>query len=241
MVGAGEAVLGVDGCPGGWVGALVRGRVVEWRVLPDAAAILGVDAAVIAIDIPIGLPEPGPGYRRRADLEAREFLRPWAAVNTVFFTPVRQVLGVATYAEANALSRELTGMGLAKQTWNITDRIGAVDSALGDPPDARVIEVHPEVSFRLLDERINASKSTARGAGQRISALTAYLDITNALADVPAGPGLVDCLDDCLDACAAAWSAQRWSAGRACVFGADPNAGLPAATDARARPMRIVG
>ncbi len=237
MVGSGEAVLGVDGCPGGWIGALVRGRVVEWLGLPDAAAILAVDAAVIAIDIPIGLPEPGPGYRRRADLEARAFLRPWAAVNAVFWTPVRQVLGVATYAEANALSRELTGMGLSKQTWNITDRIAAVDSALGDPPDARVIEVHPEVSFRLLDERINASKSTARGAGQRISALTAYLDITDALADVPAGPGL----DDCLDACAAAWSAQRWSAGRARVFGADPNAGLPAATDARARPMRIVG
>lgn len=69
MVGAGEAVLGVDGCPGGWVGALVHGRSVEWRVLPDAAAILAADASVIAIDIPIGLPEPGPDYRRRADIQ----------------------------------------------------------------------------------------------------------------------------------------------------------------------------
>ena len=236
MVGSGEAVLGVDGCPGGWVGALVRGRSVQWRVLPDAAAILDVDAAVIAIDIPIGLPEPGLDYRRSADLEAREFLRPWAAGNAVFFTPVRQILEVDTYAEGNALSRQLTGKGLAKQTWNITGRISAVDSALGDPPDARVIEVHPEVSFRLLDETIDTAKRTARGIGQRISALTTCFDMTDALADVPVGPGL----DDCLDACAAAWSAQRWAAGRARVFGADPKAGLPAATDARARPMRIV-
>ncbi len=234
MVGDHEAVLGVDGCPGGWVGALVRGRSVEWLVLPDAAAILAADAAVIAIDIPIGLPEPGLDYRRSADLEAREFLRPWAAGNAVFFTPVRQILGLDTYAEANVLSRQLTGKGLAKQTWNITGRIAAVDFALGDPADARVIEVHPEVSFRLLDERINTSKATARGAGQRISALASWLDITDALADVPAGPGL----DDCLDACAAAWSATRWLAGHARIFGLDVRVGTD--TDARGRPMRIV-
>lgn len=78
-----EAALGVDGCPGGWIGALVRGRTVEWLLLPDAAAILAVDATVIAIDIPIGLPEPRNGFRQWADLEARNFLRPWAAGNAV--------------------------------------------------------------------------------------------------------------------------------------------------------------
>jgi predicted RNase H-like nuclease len=230
-----EAVLGVDGCRGGWIGALVRGRSVEWLKLGDAAAILAADAAVIAIDIPIGLSEPGPGFRRGADLEAREFLRPWSASNAVFLTPIRQVLSVDTYAEANALSSQLTGKGLAKQTWNITDRIAAVDEALGDPPDSRVIEVHPEVSFRLLDKGIGTSKRTARGVGQRISALSSCFDMTCTLGDVPAGPGL----DDCLDACAAAWSAQRWQLGTARVFGLAKNGRAP--TDARDRPMRIIG
>lgn len=228
------AVLGVDGCPGGWVGALVSGRSVAWLKLADATAILSVDAAVIAIDIPIGLPESGGGHRL-AEIEARAFLRRWAAVHSVFFTPVRPVLGVATYVEANALSSQLTGKGLAKQTWNITDRIAAVDAALGDPPDRRVIEVHPEVSFRLLDQGIDTSKRTARGIGQRIAALAPCFDMTDALADVPDGPGL----DDCLDACAAAWSAQRWLAGSARVFGLDNGGRTP--TDARGRPMRIIG
>ncbi|MDQ3734717.1 MAG: DUF429 domain-containing protein [Actinomycetota bacterium] len=145
-----ELVLGVDGCPGGaWIGALVRGRSVEWQLFPNAAGVVAVDAAVVAIDIPIGLPEPGVGFRRGADLAAREFLRPWAAANSVFLTPVRSVVEAETFAEANALSRRLTGYGLSMQTWNITDRIAAVDEVLGDPADARVIEVHPEVSFRL--------------------------------------------------------------------------------------------
>ncbi len=235
MAGTGDGVLGVDGCPGGWIGALVRGRSVTWLLLADAAAILAVDAAVIGIDIPIGQPEPEDGFRRRADIAARDFLRdPWAAGNSVFFTPVREVVAADTYLEANALSRRLTGKGLAKQTWNIIDRIDAMDAALGDPPDERVIEVHPEVSFRLLNESIDTRKRTARGLGQRISALSSCFDMTGALADVPAGPGL----DDCLDACVAAWSAQRWRAGTARVFGADPMRGTP--TDARGRPMRIV-
>lgn len=235
MAGGGEAVLGVDGCPGGWIGALVRGRSVEWRMLSDAATILAVDAAVIAMDIPIGLPEPGAGFRRLADLAARDFLRPSGAGNAVFFTPVRAVVAAATYDRGNVLSRELTGHGLSKQTWNIVDRIAAVDEALGHPPDARVIEVHPEVSFRLLDAGVNVPKRTARGVGQRISALASFVNITEALADVPAGPGL----DDCLDACAAAWSAQRWMTGDARVFGLD--AGGRTATDFRGRPMRIIG
>lgn len=234
MAGKTVPVLGVDGCPGGWIGALVRGRSVEWLMLADASAILAVDAAVIAIDIPIGLPESGLGYRRAADIEAKAFLHRWSAANSVFFSPVRSILEAVTYAEANALSRELTGMGLAKQTWNIADRIAAVDAALGAPPDTRVIEVHPEVSFRLLDERIDTSKRTARGVGQRIAALSVCFDMTDALRDVPAGPRL----DDCLDACAAAWSAQRWLAGTARVFGTGPDGAI--ATDTCGRPMHIV-
>ncbi|CAN5338292.1 hypothetical protein BH24ACT9_BH24ACT9_18000 [soil metagenome] len=198
-------------------------------MLRDAPAILAVRAAVVAIGLPIGLPEPGPDYRR-ADLEARSFLGTWSARNAVFFTPVRPVLAATTYPEAAEISRRLTGMGLSKQTWNILDRVAEADDALGALPYARVIEVHPEVSFRLLDERIDVSKQTARGVGQRIAALATCFDMTDALTDVPAGPGLDDCLD--------AWSAQRWMPRTARVLGlyADGNT----STDALGRPMRMV-
>jgi len=65
--------------------------------------------------------------------------------------------------------------------------------------------------------------------------LTTCFDLTDALAAVPAGPGL----DDCLDACATAWSAQRWQKGSARVFGLGVDGATP--IDARDRPMRIVG
>lgn len=219
-------VLGVDGCRGGWIGALVQDGAVRWEWFADAAAVLAVPAAVIGIDIPIGLPTAG---YRECDRAAREVLR--TARNSVFFTPVRGVLDATTYPAANARSRELTGKGLAKQTWHILDRVRDVDEALGDPPDRRVVEVHPEVSFRRLDPRVSAGKKSASGAGQRIRALGDWLDVDAALGDVPAGPSL----DDALDALVAAWSAQRWQDGRATVLPTDDPP-----VDERGRPMRIV-
>lgn len=90
------------------------------------------------------------------------------------------------------------------------------------------------MSFRVLDAGIKAPKRTARGGGQRISALAECVDIIQALADVPVGPGL----DDCLDASVAAWSARRWLMGDAQVFGIGESGHT--ARDARGRPMRIV-
>lgn len=236
MAGSGQSVLGVDGWRGGWIGAEVSGREIRWRLLDaDPASWLSTPMAAIGIDLPIGLPEPGPDFRRAADLQARSFLAPWRAQNSVFFTPVRPVLSARSYEQANLRSRELTGTGLSKQSWHITDRIARLDDALGDPPAPTVIEVHPEVSFRLLDRSINTPKRTARGVGQRISALSRELDLADALSDVPAGPGL----DDCLDACVVAWSARRWLTGSAITLGATLDSHL--LRDARDRPMRIVG
>ncbi len=227
-----DRVIGVDGCRGGWLGAVVEdGQRVEWLLLPYAAAVFALAAVVIGIDMPIGLPDQG---RRDCDWAARKRLGP--AQNAVFLTPVRgvlegRVLDGWDYPAVNELSRRLTGFGLSKQTWNILDRIGDVDAALGDAPDPRVVEVHPEVSFRVLDDRVVAGKKTAVGVGQRIRALAGWIDVGGALAEVPLGPGL----DDALDALVAAWSARNWLRGNAVVLpGDDPP------RDGRGRPMRIV-
>lgn len=224
------SVLGVDGWSGGWLGALVSdpdrpGPEVRWLLLPDAAAVRAVPAEVIAIDIPIGLPDSG---RRTCDGLARR--EPGMNPSSVFPVPPRAVLAAPDYPSANALSRVTVGVGLSKQSWFILPKVRDVDDALGEPPDPRIVEVHPEVSFRRLDPRVEASKKTAVGVGQRLRALARWLDADSALADVPQGPGL----DDALDALVAAWTAARWRDGRAVVLPPDPP------SDGRGRPMRIV-
>jgi predicted RNase H-like nuclease len=220
------AVLGVDGWRGAWVGALLDGRAVRLLALPDIAAVLAVpEVSVVAIDMPIGLSEDGV---RACDVAARKLLA--AAGSSVFPTPVRGVLATDDYAEARAISRAATDPPRAPsaQAFQLVRSIRALDDALGEPPTDRVVEVHPELAFRLGLGGVTDRKGTARGTVQRLRALRAVMDVEEALAEAPAGVPMIDALD----ACAAAWSAQRLAAGAAEDVG-------DGTTDRRGRPMRI--
>ncbi len=218
------AVLGVDGWRGAWVGALLDGRSVTLLPLRDAAAVLAVPGvAVIAVDMPIGLSGDG---RRRCDDEARQLLG--RAGSSVFPAPLRPVLAATDYAGACRISRDASGRALSVQAWNLVPAIRSLDQALGEPPDRRVHEVHPELAFRALDERVRDPKATARGLVQRLTALRTVMDVERALAEAPPRVPAVDALD----ACAAAWSARRIADGLAESVGDDRR-------DARGRPMRI--
>jgi predicted RNase H-like nuclease len=218
------AVLGVDGWRGAWVAARLDGRSVTLSVLPDADAVLALpDVAVIGIDMPIGLSDDGP---RVCDVEARRRLP--RAASSVFPAPVRPVLGTTTYDEARATSLAACGRSLSVQSFALVPAIRSLDDALGDPPDPRVHEVHPELSFRALDGRVTDRKASGSGLAQRIRALEPVMDVLDALARDRAGLPVVDALD----ACAAAWSAQRIAEGRSAFVGDHR-------PDARGRPMRI--
>jgi predicted RNase H-like nuclease len=218
------AVLGVDGWRGAWVGALLDGRTVTLLALADAAAVLAVpDVDVVAIDMPIGLSDDG---ARACDVQARAQLG--RAGSSVFPAPLRPVLTCPDYATACAVSRTASGKALSVQAWNLVPAIRSVDEALGTPPAEHVHEVHPELAFRALDERVRDPKASARGLAQRVRALEAVMDVLDALAAAPAKVPAVDALD----ACAAAWSAQRIGDGLAESVG-------DGARDARGRPMRI--
>jgi predicted RNase H-like nuclease len=221
------AVLGVDGWRGRWVGALLDGRSVRLLVLDDAAAVLAVPGAdVIGIDMPIGLSDDGV---RACDLAARAALRGRGSTASVFPAPVRAVLTTDDYAEARRLSVQATGgRSLSAQSFQLVRSIRALDDALGDPPDPRVHEVFPELSFRALDDRVRARKATTGGLAQRIRALVGVMDVLDALAAAPDGLPAVDALD----ACAAAWSAARIAAGTAECVGSGER-------DARNRPMQV--
>ncbi len=218
------AVLGVDGWRGGWVGARVDGRSVTLLALPDVAAVLAVpDVEVVAIDMPIGLSGDG---ARACDIAARRRLG--HAGSSVFPAPVRPVLAATDHVDACRLSVEVSGKALSRQAWNLVPAIRAQDDALGEVPLERVVEVHPELSFRALDPAVDDPKVTARGTIQRLEALRTVMDVDAALRNAPAGVPMVDALD----ACAAAWSARRIADGVAECLG-------DGRSDARGRPMRI--
>ena len=215
-----SGVLGLDGARGGWAGALVRGQDVQWLVLHDIRAALALDVDVVAVDMPIGLPDTG---RRACDLAAKRQLGPAHA--RVFLAPPRDVLRCTDHPTASARHRELAdGAGMSIQTWHIADRMREVDDAADDP---RLVEVHPELSFAALAGRVLERKKTAAGRAERLAALRGWLPTLDP-ASVPSG-------DDAPDALVAAWSGQRWLAGAARVL---PEGGSP--RDARGRPMRIV-
>src|SRR5690242_19943512 len=95
-------VMGVDGSRAGWVGIVLCASELSVYFDPDIedlAAAAERDGAldVVAVDMPIGLPDTG---RRAADVLARQALGPrWASV---FITPVRTALDYDDYKIASA-------------------------------------------------------------------------------------------------------------------------------------------
>ncbi len=214
MVGCGyhrRMFVGVDGCPKGWVSvSLDEAGYTGAGLFADFAELVAAhrSARVIAVDIPIGLVD-GPG--RAADQAARVFLK--GNASSVFNSPVRSALAAPSYEEAKAISVEVSGKGLSKQSYALFEKIREVDAWAGDE---RVFEVHPEVSFRVMNggDRIPHSKKTWGGLAARLEMLRAQgIELPGSLGDADAVG-----TDDVVDAAAAAWSARRIVAGVARSF-----------------------
>ncbi|MGZ5403163.1 MAG: DUF429 domain-containing protein [Nocardioides sp.] len=200
-------VLGVDGCRGGWVGAVLEGDQIELVVSDSIAglvAAVGVAPVVVGIDIPIGLPDAGP---RQADVLARREL-PVGRKSSVFPTPVRAAVSASTWQEANEANRRATGKGLSHQGFNLCRKIAEVDAWVRGGPGMTVLEVHPEVSFAALGADTVPTKKRPEGRRIRLAALRRAGLRLPEVARTPAYDQ-----DDVLDACAVAWTARRHHAG----------------------------
>lgn len=202
-----SVVGGVDACRGGWVAVVLDdGRVADSLFAPTFTRLLNqLDAvAVIAVDIPIGLPSKGV---RAADVAARAFVGPRRG--SVFPTPPRAALVAATYVEARRVLPSLSA-----QSFALGKKILEVEEAL----DERVFEVHPEVSFAALAGRhLRYSKRSWNGQMERRRLLAAAgIELPDELS---AGQAAAD---DVLDAAIAAWSASRTARGEAVPLPLDP-------------------
>ena len=203
-------VAGLDGCRAGWTAVLLKdGQFAEAGLFPRAEDVLTRwdDVVVVAIDIPIGLPDASTSYLRAADAAAKAFLGPAGA--SVFPTLPREVLEAPDFQTALALSRELFGKGISKQSYALAAKILEVDEFAKS--ERSVHEVHPEVSFRAMPGGPKLySKKSWNGLMQRKQRLRSQgIEVPEELGQAGgAGP------DDVLDAAAAAWSGVRIATGR---------------------------
>ncbi|MGB8276518.1 MAG: DUF429 domain-containing protein [Methylovirgula sp.] len=221
-------LAGVDGCRGGWVVVFCRfgqrkDAIVEVRqnfsdIIMDPRA-----PAVIAVDMPIGLPDHCSRGGRAAEREVRDKLG--QRRSSVFSTPSRRAVYAYEqgYENVCAIARQTSDPGPwapSKQAFHIFKRIIQIDRALRENRDAerRVYEVHPELSFALMNSApLNEPKPLAEPKKKRgrlhEAGLAARHDLlleqgfSTDFLNAPPPRGAAR--DDFYDACATLWSAAR--------------------------------
>ena len=218
-------VIGADGCKGGWVA-------VSWdddpsatpqaRVVPRFEDVIAMDAEIIAVDIPIGLPDIA-RKGRGCDGEARRRLK--GKASSVFPAPARPTLQARDHGEASAINRKFSdpSHGISAQAYNILAKIAEVDGLISPRLQNRVHEVHPELCFYAMngDVSVREKKRETGGQQKRISLLRRNGFPFDRVAH-PEAPRRYWGLDDLIDACACAWSARRIRDGLNLRLLADP-------------------
>lgn len=246
-------LAGVDGCKAGWVAAVRRPGSDDEIVVVERFSTL-VDAlpddTVIAVDMPIGLPDVTRKGGRGPEMAVRPLLG--QRQSSVFSIPSR----AAVYAEpagfttldawyeahrrSSAVARATSDppRSISIQAFGIFSKIREVDGLLRDRPElrGRIRESHPEVAFWRLNgmQAMSLPKKvkgrvSAPGMEER-RALLARCGLERAFLDRPSPRGAAD--DDLLDACAMLLVAARIDRGEARPYPDPPlvdSSGLPIA------------
>jgi len=242
MTPAADWLAGVDGCRSGWAAAFLRpaGDEVRLRVVPRFADVVAAPEApaIVAVDIPIGLPDRIGADGRGPERAIRPLLG--ARQSSVFSVPPRAAIYAADFraACAAALAASQPPRMVSKQLFMIAPKIREVDALLRSDRllKNRVYEVHPELAFwrlngelALAEPKKVKSRCYEPGLALRRSLLTAAgLPESIVMGAAPKGAGA----DDVIDALACALIARRIHAGRVRPFPDPPGRdafGLPIA------------
>ena len=226
-------IAGIDGTPEGWIVVVCDDALESPNAFLVARLVdLPRRLQVVAVDVPIGLPEKG---ARDADCLARKALGE-PRRRSVFPSPVRSVLGARSWEEACVRSQRADGRRLSKQTFAILPKIAEADALVRSDSWARRVihEVHPELSFAKWSGKpmIHPKKRSA-GRKERLALISetfgqgVFESARAALRGHHVG------FDDLADAFAAVWTARRIRAGNAEML---PPEG---ALDAEGVPMHI--
>ena len=169
--------LGLDGCRGGWVLALLASQHLTLSLLPSLDQLDMDDQGIGCIDMPVGLTSHG--QSRCCDRLARRLLAPAKRASTVFSPPGRCCLSLSNYSLATLAQRSGGGPGLSIQSWNLLYRIRELDCWLQEKPQRsqQLLECHPELIFLQLQQRYQpewpapTSKHQLLGQQQRLQLL----------------------------------------------------------------------
>ena len=150
-------LAGVDGCRRGWVTVFARprGDDVRVRVVATFAEVLAApeQPAIVAVDMPIGLPARVSAGGRAAENAVRPLLG--QRQSSVFSVPSRAAIYADDYGAACRLALQTSDppRKVSRQLFMIAPKIREVDAALRATPAAarRVFEVHPELAFWRLN------------------------------------------------------------------------------------------
>jgi threonine dehydratase len=153
-------VAGVDGCRAGWIAVFMRADDPRTHRIVTAPTIAGiVDApegpAIVAVDMPIGLPDRTSGSGRPPEQLIRPLLG--QRQSSVFAIPSRQAVEAGDYGEACTIAAATSDppRKVSRQGFAIFPKIREIDALLRARPDLvpRIHEVHPELAFWSLNGR----------------------------------------------------------------------------------------
>lgn len=212
-------LIGVDGCKAGWFAVVETTETAEFSsvVASTFAGLVSLFGRfdVLAVDIPIGLPDRG---SRVCDVLARRLLGAKRG-SSVFPAPIRAVLNATTYADANAIRRTTESKGMSKQAFEITGKIAEVDDYICSRKqrDCRIYEVHPEVSFMELagQRAMHHNKKSSEGRDERHRLLSRVFPADALIATRDKHRRKHVAHDDVHDAFVSLWSARRIYEGQA--------------------------
>tara|TARA_R110002020_G_scaffold47752_5_gene136106 strand:- start:417 stop:1166 length:750 start_codon:yes stop_codon:yes gene_type:complete len=225
-------LAGVDGCRTGWI-ALVRvpgeprPQLLVRARFADLVEELG-PGAIVAVDMPMGLPERISGPGRGPEQAIRPYLG--ARQSSVFSIPARAAVEAQTYLEACALARETSDppKKVSRQAFFLFGKILEIDRVLRADPAARdrIFECHPEFAFCRLNgmaamatpKKIKGVVNPA-GIAERIAVLARHGINPEIFA---AGPPRGAAMDDLVDAAVNLVMAARHAAGLTAPFPAEP-------------------
>jgi len=233
-------IAGVDGCKAGWIAAtldLATNNPPVLHVVSDFAELLRDGPALIAVDMPIGLPDRIGGSGRGPEQLVRPLLG--QRQSSVFAIPARAAVEAHDYAEACrlALATSQPPRKVSKQGFHLFPRIREIDTLLHAEPDwrERIYEVHPELAFATMrgtplihPKKIGGTVNPA-GMAERQALLVAAGLVPEAVRGRPPKGAAAD---DALDALAALIVARHILAGRGKPFPDPPGRdshGLPIA------------
>ena len=230
---AGQGTLaGVDGCRAGWIALVLRPgdtlpHVLIRQGFSDLVEELG-PGAIIAVDMPIGLPDRISGSGRGPEQSVRPYLG--ARRSSVFSIPARAAVEARTYGEACDLAHQTSEppRKISKQAFFLFPKILEIDRLLQADPGLRqrIFECHPEFAFCRLNNMVAMAtpkkirgKVNPAGIAERIALLSLH-GIEPGIFDKGAPRGAA--MDDLVDAAVNLVLARRYVSGLTTPFPAEP-------------------